>query len=449
MQLSRLKELYSDLRTTILPLLPENHPILVTLSLPLPPTSFPLRSALGTLREILNALRTRCAPVHDQSIDALIALLDDPPEVALPTIVVNVTRGIWQLSEQMKEDLAQFVLGTMGEDQLHAAIVQEAAAREKEFIHRLCGPSQVRESWQNWLAELAIPGGQGQPTPGSLTIKERFIRRLTQALAANCPVTCDLFISTESSTSDSAAEARSHEGGSTQSTLFNALPPPLLFVTPTLLYIQNYLQALVIAASLRALIRLPHPSTVQTSSNDGLPERDFEERVWLLLKADIDGEPSADGTKLVNLADEVVRVSRLSNGGKLDSAEESRLRAAVDRTLQPNDAVFILLQKRLMQSIQSRLTGSASAPERQGMPTAGAPRYIQSGRDIPGTRRLLRNMVSHHDTTAGEEETQKLVIKGFDHPVIVVALSEVLSMLQGCIDWTERVWEDLMVLSIP
>lgn len=214
-------------------------------------------------------------------------------------------------------------------------------------------------------------------------------------------------------------------------------------MTPTLLYLQNYLQALVIAASLRALVRIPSSQTTNNgSSKDDLPDRPFEERVWLLLKADIDGEPSGDGAKIINLADEVVRVSRLGKDG-LDSAEEARLRTAVDRTLKPNDPVFILLQNRLMNAIQARLSKTPRAPE--GPHTPSVPKYLQSGRRGPGVTRPLKAKYSDVKVPQNEQDSAKLIVNGYDHPVFVAAVSQAVTMLQGCINWIEGMWEDLLL----
>ena len=67
------------------------------------------------------------------------------------------------------------------------------------------------------------------------------------------------------------------------------------------------MQALVIAASLRSLVRLP-PSTTDPGAGAETSGPSFLQRIWTLLKAEIDEEPGAGDTKVVNLADEVIRV---------------------------------------------------------------------------------------------------------------------------------------------
>lgn len=78
------------------------------------------------LREILATLRERCAPARDAYIDQLILKVDEPNQLAsnaqLAELVVDVTRSILELTEVMKDDLSQFVLGEMDEKDLKAVI---------------------------------------------------------------------------------------------------------------------------------------------------------------------------------------------------------------------------------------------------------------------------------------------------------------------------------------
>ena len=115
--------------------MPVNHPIVPVLTCLLSPTSFPLRSAVTHLRELLVCLRSRCAPIRDAHIDSLIKNLDDLSPVAsmsdVARLVVDTVRSILELSELMKEDLSQFVLGSMSEKQLRAVLMAQAAKQEK------------------------------------------------------------------------------------------------------------------------------------------------------------------------------------------------------------------------------------------------------------------------------------------------------------------------------
>ncbi|TFY73311.1 hypothetical protein EWM64_g10702, partial [Hericium alpestre] len=137
-QLRRLKLLFDDLHIALKPLLPEHHMVLTTLSAPLSPTSAPLRSAVMHLREVLRALKERCAPARDPYIDAMLARLDElNPSTSTQDqakAVTDTIRDILKLADTMKEDLSQFVLGTLGEQQLRSTIRTQALARERSIV---------------------------------------------------------------------------------------------------------------------------------------------------------------------------------------------------------------------------------------------------------------------------------------------------------------------------
>ncbi|OCH91654.1 hypothetical protein OBBRIDRAFT_833997 [Obba rivulosa] len=449
-QLPRLKRLYEDLHTALKPLLPPDHPVLVTLSSPLSPTSFPLRSAINHLREIVVALRERCAPTRDAHIDELLRPLDDvpPPSNDIPTsasipalakLVVDSVRGILHLADIMKDDLSQFVLGAMSEAQLRAAIRTQARSRERELILQLWSSSRVQEEWQSWLAQLNSPS-----TSGSDNDRRRlsWISRLVQALGSTSPVSCippSTAASIPVASSEADQEFRPGANGSTTATP-NRLPPPLFFACPTLLYLQNYLQALVIAASLRSLVRLPLSGGDAASNN---PHTDFTGRIWALLKAEVDETPDSGDTKLINLADEVIRVRQLC-AGKLDAEEEQTLRAAVDRTLRPTDPVFVLLQRRLMDSIADHVVEGHKKQE-----IRNAPMSLQTGRAVtlerPGKRPRLMVTLGDEDVDAGKSNPHEVLlkVKGFEDPILTGALDEALRRLEGCIEWVQKEWPDL------
>ncbi|OSX63148.1 hypothetical protein POSPLADRAFT_1055215 [Postia placenta MAD-698-R-SB12] len=80
--------------------------------------------------------------------------------------------------------------------------------------------------------------------------------------------------------------------------------------TPTLPHLQNYLQALVIIASLRSLVHLHsvHAARFDSKAAGNGDGRALMSRLWTFLKTGVDMEPGAGGTKLMNLADQVVRL---------------------------------------------------------------------------------------------------------------------------------------------
>ncbi|EED79571.1 predicted protein [Postia placenta Mad-698-R] len=80
---------------------------------------------------------------------------------------------------------------------------------------------------------------------------------------------------------------------------------------PSMFVSLNYLQALVIIASLRSLVHLHsvHAARFDSKAAGNGDGRALMSRLWTFLKTGVDMEPGAGGTKLMNLADQVVRVS--------------------------------------------------------------------------------------------------------------------------------------------
>jgi hypothetical protein len=329
--------LYEDLHVALTSLLPPNNTILVTLSSPLSPTSSPLRSTVIHLRELLSSLKQRCAPARDPQIDALLRALDDPPDSTLAQTVVDVVRAILKLTDQMKDDLSQFVIGSMNEQQLKDVIVQQAMSREREIIRQLWKPDIIRELWSRWINEVEHPSEDEAHSVMEYN-RRKFIRRLLRSLSTNHGVSCELpTVSVSvSPTGVTQVEPMSNEAPQPAP---NVLPPPLLFVTPVLFSLQNHLQALVITASLRALVRIPTTPAKRKADADedeGVSEHSFVRRVWTLLRSDAENAPESaeDDLKIVNLADEVVRITQAYG---VEGATEARLREAVDRTLRVTD----------------------------------------------------------------------------------------------------------------
>lgn len=439
-QITRLKRLYEDLHSVLSPLLPSNDPVIITLSLPLSPTSSPLRTMITHLREIIHSLRERCAPSRDTQVDALMLELDNAPNPAtdLARVVVDVVKAIMQLAEDMKDDLSQFVLGTMGEQQLHEIVAAQAAASERELILQLWRPPRLQQVWRRWIDEVPIESS----TPHPSSLKGRFIHRLMQALGKNEAVYCNLPTVTLETPSRHGYPSSSPPQIDTPSG--NSLPPPLFFDTSAFLLLQNYLQALVIAASLRSLVRLPTRPISSEVAAATQSSGDFLNRIWTLLKSEIEGEQDKDNIKVVNLADEVIRVRR-SCSDSIDKDEEANLRAAVDRTLHFQDPVFQLLQRRLIRGIAEALSHPHAAAEHL------APVRIRAGRSADSAKKPLRPLMSL-DIPGSESKAhiqddgvvQPIIVKGFEDPVLVSAVGEIAARLRACVDWTEYVWSDLL-----
>lgn len=184
------------------------------------------------------------------------------------------------------------------------------------------------------------------------------------------------------------------------------------------------------------------------------------QRIWSLLTAEISEDPNEHGpdqtaTKLVNLADEVVRArnatalseagtgTNSSTGVVVGAAEEARLRTAVERTLKPSDPVFVLLQKRLLGALAERLV----QPKTSAGDAALFPERMQTGREDGRAGKRPRLMLDPQDLGRSEqlerEKEKRLVVKGFEDPVLVRAVGEALEKIRDCVGWVEETWGDL------
>ncbi|KAN0109297.1 hypothetical protein V8E52_009481 [Russula decolorans] len=396
MQLPRLRLLLNDTHTALVPLFPAGHPILTILSAPLAPTSSPLHTARNYCCDILVALRERCAPARDASIDALSASLTDPPTdpLDLAKIVVEAIRSILKLAEMMKDDLSQFVLGTMGEAQLATSVADEARTRERALVLDLWKQSAIREDIAVWLADLSPPYSLIVVPP-----PRKWVLRVVQALGVTEPIACPL------PTKPLGPE------NNLPPPVSNMLPPPFFFSTPELFYIQNLLQAIIIAAALRTLV----PASVS-------PPEDFMYRIWTLLLASINEEDIEQDTRLVNLADELIRASTVT-----DVEAVKQLRAAVARTVRTSDPVFLLLQRRLLSTFAEHLARSSAPINRNDTPAE-----MRTGRQERPP-----------NVTVEQSRTEVLEVKGFGDPVLTNAIQEVLGKLQGAVLWIGSIWADL------
>ena len=416
----------------MLSLFPPNHPILVSLSSPLPPTSSPLHSTLSLLKELLIALRQRCAPVRDETVDNLLASFAQPSS-PLPQFVIDTIKAVIALADQMKSDLNTFVIGSMTDSQLRNLLSNDVKSRERDLVLKIWGTKDlVRHNWRAWLDNSL-----------DASHENRWISTLIQALFSDKPVSCRLPTSTPSETPQ----------------LFE-LPPQLFFSVPLLLDLQNHLQAIVIAAALRSLARLPSSAPPHSSS-------DFMNRIWALLKSEINTSGNSidyddtERTKIINLADEVVRATQLSfTSGKLNTNEEQTLRSAVERTLRPNDPVFLLLKKRLMGSLEKLWLSSAvpNCSTATRRPSTSIPEKMLTGKNPQETSisdKRLKHMVSEslsdfhpssssHQNVVVGTEAERMVIAGFEDVVLRKAIGETAQKLADCIEWIGSVWGDLL-----
>jgi len=331
----------------------------------------------------------------------------------------------------------------MSESQLATVIAQRAHTRERELVLDMWGGSgNVRAVWEKWVSS--------EPEGAEERRRKRWVARLMKALALPIPVSCDVPPPLSSAHQQTATQSASTERMSR-----NELPPQFFFTAPALFYLQNYLQALVVAASLRSLTRIPLPPAAPNLGTGNPPGSDFMSRVWTLLKAEIDRdddfaigvgatgrsrEEQEDPTKIINLADEVIRVRRLSSG-MVTEQEEKALRVAVERTLRTTDPVFLLLLERVVHAVVGWLDDAVSEDVTVHH---GVPERMRTGREIKGCQ------CSHVYHTIGREykkspETPKLgSVKGFEDPVLAKGIQDLIIKAIRCVQWTEEVWGDLI-----
>src|SRR6202012_2481846 len=94
------------------------------------------------------------------------------------------------------------------------------------------------------------------------------------------------------------------------------------------------------------------------------PPEDLMYRIWTLLLASVNEENGSEDSRLINLADELVRASSLVDD------EAAKLRAAVERSVRASERVFLLLQRRLLSTLAERLAVAPIVPvHRKDAPT--------------------------------------------------------------------------------
>ena len=393
------------------------------------------------MKDVLVALRKRCAPFRDGEIDRQLEKLETlPPRLshvggrvsAIATLITHSLEALMTIIDYMKSDLHDFVFGSMNEEQLGVLVMREAKLHERAVVIQLWSPSNqpkdsrrgvdaIQDAWRSWCKQ----------TGGDVPEEHKWKLRLLQALFAAHPVSC-------------TPPFQVMHNGDTTLIAKNELPPQLFFSSASLYRLQDYLQAVIIAATLRSLIRLLLPAP---SSSTQASVHDFMQRVWTLLEAEFVPVPrAADDNllKLINLEDELVRASKLVVG-TLDSTEEQRLRRTVRRTLRPSDPVFSLLQRRLMDALLNLVVES---PSKRAVETPG---LLEAGRGLHGhSRKRLRLMISDKEIADRREVIFPNIvgfispIKGFEDPTLSKVIGEAVTQLSKIIGWTESVWGDLV-----
>jgi len=145
-------------------------------------------------------------------------------------------------------------------------------------------------------------------------------------------------------------------------------------------------------------------------------------RIWTLLLASVNEEDPEEDARLVNLADELIRASLLT-----DTESKKQLRAAVERTVRASDPVFRLLQCRLLTALAERLAHVPASDDRN---------------DVPPEMRTGRRQQSSNATGEKWPKPEVFEVKGFGDPVLTSAIQEVLVKLRGILLWIESIWAD-------
>lgn len=386
-------------------------------------------------------LRQRCAPVRDATIDGILhQIAHRSPSAStkeLAELLVIVIRSILELSIDMRNDYSNAVLATASEQELADIMAAMAKTQEQELVLRFWESKEaMQKAWTHWMDGFnpSDPALQVQP-------EQFWILKLIESLGKPHAVTSRL---SGLSLPQDIANDPDDGGRSTKQTPEppNVLPPQFLFSGPTLLRLQNHIQALIIAASLNSLVPAPRLAFIpQTPSQYRIGDlafpanRTFTERIWALLESEIgatDDEPPE--TKIINFADEVVLAhsSALPSGvTMLDPHFEKRLRTTVDRILRTDDPVFILLQKRLLAALSAASLNTLVEEHTSVKMHSGGRAWPQRGGPSSSPPH-------------SEQSETNVVAKGFEDPIIAEQCSNAATMLRRTVEWVEGVWGDTM-----
>ncbi|KLO10382.1 hypothetical protein SCHPADRAFT_906952 [Schizopora paradoxa] len=424
-QVARLKLLHSDLRDKLDGLIGPKHPIMIMLSSPLSPSSNPLLSALRHLQMVTSTLKTLCAPIRDEALESVLALLSDD-EKGSEERVVESFKLIFQISDAMKQDMSNILLNSVSDEDLHLELIRQARTREVRAILELWSLESIRSSWTSWTSDSS----------GLREGDVKWIRQLAVALGSDSPVRC-LPPQTEGTVSDSVDGFVPHN---------EIIPAPFLFTCPSLHRIQNHLQAVTIAATLRTLVPRPIRSV---DSID--PDSSFAERILSLLMIEVKEEQDSGTIKIANLADEVVREhqrllksSTTANNHAKPSMDDASLRAAVDKLLRPTDPVYALLRKRLLENVIAQIS-SALRRMQQHAPTA-----MHTGREAkrlkPDPALTLDLRHDKRDMSLGHLKVDAFHVKGYEEDILSKNILDVTNSICKVVEWIRNGWGDLVAL---
>ena len=279
-------------------------------NVPLPTTD----DTLATLTELGDTIAELCAPVRDAEARALkdnIAASRQYRSLGDPLLQESIATSLRQASgliEHMHRDMKQFSLGlttvSHSEEELADSVRAEGMKRERAAIEDLLdgegGSALSRTSdWQ-------------QSRTGDAALSRTSVAAaLFDALFSSEPVTMT---------------AEDHSMPSS-----DVLPPILYLARRHLFLMQNWLQAIVVLATLSTLV------AAQTVA------RDWSKRVWTLLAEELESGNQDSPLRLASIADEVIR----ADGQQLSEDRVAKIRTNVERMVRLDDPVYMLLSRRL------------------------------------------------------------------------------------------------------
>ncbi|EJD52736.1 hypothetical protein AURDEDRAFT_181273 [Auricularia subglabra TFB-10046 SS5] len=387
---TRLQSLYTDLHTAFTDVLPPQLPQLELLAAPVRETdSTLLEAARRDLRSLCTAIRQRCAPARDATVDSVAQSLANAPSdtTELAKAISNAVRGLLKLAEDMKDDMLSFAAGRWREEDVRRWLREDAVVNERVVILSLYQPDNVKHLWTDWVGETA----------GESPL-DRWIGRLLVALGASTPVSPPPPPDVESPVS-----------------LPNTVPPHFIFCIDDLVRVQNLVQALTITAALRGLVG---------------PAPELTARLWALLGP----EAAADTTQtnLTDLAAEVRHAWRTAHPDAPPDAE-NKLDAAVDHILRYEDPVFSLLQKRVLAALRTSIVPAVERYRARVVPLQLHAGLGQKGRPRPGSSSVA---------VVENIEVALPVVKGFEDPALVEGLKTCAREFVAVVRWIVDVWGD-------
>ena len=362
-------------------------------------------------------MRTLCAPVRDETIDATLQKLDAEIQVSstreeLARAYVGGIKSALEIGETMQQDFHDFMAKYGDERRVRSMFQQSGKEAEREAIGWVFGSTKILEQWRKWAG---VPEAEASP--------RWWLERLLPVLSQLESVTTQL---------------EDHPG---------YIPPVLALCRLDLMEMQNAFQGLVLCASLRTLVpALPASRRTQLQARDpeaAKAEEVFSQRLWTLLGVDPFTTSVDTSTEdPLSIAEEVVQLWKIRNppsgdsseAGSFATKEKSIREMAIRMVNEPGHPVRKLLTRRLLKAVEERLQTPLLPPE--SIPT---PTRLESGRATQSGFRLKPSRVPV------DLEELLLVVQGFDDSFLRDrATAMVKHLRRNVIDWVEFVWSDVV-----